>query len=389
MLADLTHAAELRLPPLTGAMAGGLADLYDHVVNPLDLGGMKAGIALFQPEVIRHCFESIGRDSEVDMLLLGLTTMPMVERNMEQVAEFARAWGKPVLVYSIIGRVAEPAVNRLRDAGIPIFASATAAVEAARALVDTATNAGRPWRAPERPAGIPGPGELSRTPLDLADGAAVDGLLRRFGLRLPAGEVVTSATAAATAAERLGGVPLALKVESRDIPHKTEAGGVRLGVTGTKAARRAFDEIIASVKRYSPGARIEGVLIQPMISGVEVLIGVSVDPNFGPLVAFGMGGIMVELLDDVALRPAPLSQDDAFAMIGSVRAARLLDGFRGSPPADRAALADALVCVSFLALDLADLVREIDLNPIAVLPVGQGVYVLDRLFVPRQARSGE
>lgn len=173
------------------------------------------------------------------------------------------------------------------------------------------------------------------------------------------------------------GFPVALKLISPDLLHKTEVGGVLLDVRDADAARAGFETIMARARAAQPHARLRGVLIQQMVrGGQEVIIGVQRDPTFGPLVMFGLGGILVEVLADVSFRLAPLTQQDAEEMIGEVRGARLLDGVRGQPPADRAALVEALVRVGQMAVDHPQ-ISELDINPLLVMPAGQGVVAAD------------
>src|ERR1700737_1300683 len=240
-----------------------------------------------------------------------------------------------------------------------------------------------------------------------------------------------SADSAVAAAEQLG-YPVALKVDSPDIPHKTEAGVVRLNLGDAAQVRTAYAEILASAKAYlsalpldggglgggdraggnpfghraaispppppppplgggadaaaaiAPQAQITGVSVQEMVGeGVEVIIGVSCDPQLGPVLLFGSGGVMVEVYNDVALRRCPITRSEAQAMIAEVKGARLLQGFRGRPAADLEALADTLVRVSHLAMHLEGHLAELDINPLMVLPSGQGVKAVDALVVFR------
>jgi acetyltransferase len=192
-----------------------------------------------------------------------------------------------------------------------------------------------------------------------------------------------SAEAAALAAEQLG-FPVALKVDSPDIAHKTEAGVVRLNLGNPAQVRTAYAEILASAKAYAPEAQIIGVSVQEMVGeGVEVIIGVTCDPQLGPVLLFGSGGVMVEVYNDVALRRCPITRSEAQAMIAEVKGARLLQGFRGRPAVDQGALADTLVRVSHLAMHLEGHLAELDINPLMVLPSGQGVKAVDALVVFR------
>jgi acetyltransferase len=211
------------------------------------------------------------------------------------------------------------------------------------------------------------------------------------GARLKAGQGesrsdavgISSAEAAVAAAEQLG-FPVALKVDSPDILHKTEAGVVRLNLGDTAQVRTAYAEILANAAAHAPQAQIAGVSVQEMVGdGVEVIVGVSCDPQLGPVLLFGTGGVMVEVYNDVALRRCPITRAEAQAMIAEVKGARLLRGFRGQPAADVEALEDTLVRVSNLAMHMEGHLTELDINPLMVLPAGQGVKAADALIVLR------
>jgi len=206
-------------------------------------------------------------------------------------------------------------------------------------------------------------------------------LLAAWGVTSARERLVDSAEAAVEAAAQLG-FPVALKVDSPDILHKTEAGVVRLNSRDAARVRTAYAEILANAKTYAPQARITGVSVQEMVGdGVEVIVGVSCDPQLGSVLLFGSGGVMVEVYNDVALRRCPITRSEAEAMIAEVKGARLLRGFRGRPAADLAALADTLVRVSYLAMHLEGHLAELDINPLLVLPSGQGVKAVDALVV--------
>jgi acetyltransferase len=208
-------------------------------------------------------------------------------------------------------------------------------------------------------------------------------LLAAWGVASAREHRANSAEAAVAAAEQLG-FPVALKVESPDILHKTEAGVIRLNLADMAQVRTAYAEILASAEAYAPQARIIGVSVQEMVGeGVEVIIGVNCDPQLGPVLLFGSGGVMVEVYNDVALRRCPIARAEAEAMIAEVKGARLLRGFRGRPEADIEALADTLVRVSHLAMHLEGHLAEMDINPLMVLPSGQGVKAVDALVLFR------
>jgi acyl-CoA synthetase (NDP forming) len=184
-----------------------------------------------------------------------------------------------------------------------------------------------------------------------------------------------------------------MKVQSADIPHKTEAGAVVLNISGD-GARAAYERVLAAAKNHNALARVDGVLVQPMAPpGREVILGVNRDPQWGPLLLVGLGGVLVEALGDVALAPVPLNRAAARALLGRLKSASVLRAYRGAPPADTDALVDLIVRLSQFAADHADTVAEIDLNPVIVHAEGQGLSVVDALIVkqqpPAQHRAAE
>jgi acetyltransferase len=190
--------------------------------------------------------------------------------------------------------------------------------------------------------------------------------------------VLVAAGADAAAATREVTAPFAVKIVSRDIAHKTEAGGVQLGVTREGLAT-AVSTVTANATKAVPGARIDGVLVSEMAQGVEALIGVVNDASFGPVVALGLGGVLTEVLKDVTYRVAPFDLDTAREMIAELRGAKLFDGYRGRPAADKEALARTLVATSQMAAALAPRLKELDINPVFVGP--SGVVAADALVV--------
>jgi len=215
--------------------------------------------------------------------------------------------------------------------------------------------------------------------LDAVEGQAI---LQAAGLNVPPSELATSPEEVAAIAERIG-FPVVLKLISSDISHKTDVGGVLLAIQDAAAAREGFQTIMRRAREARPQATLGRVQVQQMVGGgQEVIVGVKRDPELGPLVMFGMGGIYAEALADVSFRLAPLSRADAEEMIDEVRSARLLAGLRGTRPADRHALVDALLRVGWLAHTCLD-ISELDINPLLVLPEGQGVIAVDVRLVLR------
>ncbi|GLV79172.1 acetate--CoA ligase family protein [Streptomyces hygroscopicus] len=215
-----------------------------------------------------------------------------------------------------------------------------------------------------------------------------------YGIPTPAEGLAESADDAVALADRIG-FPVVLKIVSPDILHKTDAGGVRVGLTSCAEVRGAFTAIVANARAHDPQARIQGVQVQQMVpdGGQEVIVGAVTDPTFGKVVAFGLGGVLVEVLKDITFRLAPASQDEALSMLDGIRAAEVLRGVRGGAAVDRGALADLIVRVSRLVADFPE-IAEVDLNPVFATP--SGVLAADvRLLVgappppPRRRYSRE
>ncbi len=202
-----------------------------------------------------------------------------------------------------------------------------------------------------------------------------------YGLRLPKSELAATTDEAVEVAGKIG-YPVVLKIASPDILHKTDVGGVKVGLNNATDVRDAFDLIVYRANRYVPDARIWGCLVQEMVpmDGIEVLVGMSKDPQFGPLVTFGLGGILVEALKDVTFRVAPFGRQDAEEMLEEIRAHSLLAGVRGRPPADREAMVDTLLRIGQLVTDFPEIV-EMDINPLMVYSRGQGAIALDMRLV--------
>jgi len=201
-------------------------------------------------------------------------------------------------------------------------------------------------------------------------------VLGAFGLPMAAGTIARSADDAAALARVLG-FPVVAKLSARGVPHKSDVGVVRLDLENEPSVPRAFTEIMTRGRKLAPADQIDGVLIQSMITGgVETMIGVADDPMFGPIVAFGLGGIHVEVLRDVQFGLAPLTDHDVDELIHGIRGLPLLQGYRGHPPADLDALRELLLRVSRLAVEVPEIV-ELDLNPVMALSPGKGCRIVD------------
>jgi acetyltransferase len=274
------------------------------------------------------------------------------------------------------------------EAGIPCYTSMSSCARAIRALVDYGqfqARRKRPQQIPETPLGLRQEvsAALAAARAVLTEAEAKE-MLARYGVPRAPEELVASAEAAGAAAAKIGRL-VALKVQSPDIAHKTEAGAVVLGVGGEAAVSHAYRRVLSSAKAAHPEAEIDGVLVQAMAApGLEMILGVTRDPDFGPMLMVGLGGIHVEILRDVVFAPVPLGKDEALRLLSELKGSALLDGARGAPRADRMALAELIATLSRFAADHGDLIEEIDLNPVIVHPEGQGLSVVDALIVKRK-----
>lgn len=267
-------------------------------------------------------------------------------------------------------------IGELAAAGIPHFEDPVALVRSIGALV----RFGRAFaRAPSPPPLLPAP--LSPAPSGMLDERASKAILAAAGIPFVPDRLARTSAEAIEAARELG-MPVALKICSPDIAHKTEVGGVALSLSTADDVATAFDAIIARVRIAAPGARIDGVLVAPMAPrGTEVILGVKRDPIFGPAVMVGLGGIFAEVIGDVAFRLAPFDMDSARDLIASLRGHALLAGARGRPPLDIDALARALSALSLFAAANADVIDSVDVNPIVVSE--RGALAVDALIVAR------
>jgi len=340
--------------------------------NPVDITGQVTA----QPELIEQTARRMLTDGGYGSLLVFLAAGGLSDAlwpRLEAMAEgLSRDYPDRAVVFCSL--FSPERLARLQAAGVAAFADPSAAVRALAGLAFVAAHQRRTYTAAVHTAAPTAPGPLPATePEALA-------WLSDAGIPVMPFRVAHDADAAARAANTLG-YPVAMKIVSPDIAHKSDVGGVRLGLADAAAVQAAHAAMLTQVQAAAPGARVTGVLVAPIVQGgVECILGMQRDPVFGPMVLFGLGGVDVELQRDVSLRPAPLNDADALAMIQEVRAYPRLTGHRGRPPADIAAIVRALVALSHLACVRPD-VASIDINPFVALPAGQGGLALDALIV--------
>ncbi|ARF55843.1 acetate--CoA ligase family protein [Streptomyces gilvosporeus] len=382
---DLATAAGLHLPALSRAKQDELHQWipdYLSVANPIDNGGHPVGDWRG-----RKIIDAILADPSIGVLICPITGPfpPMSDTLAQDLVDAAERTDKPVCVVwgSPVGT--EDAYRRtlLGSSRVATFRTFANCITAVRAYLDhhrfvddyrsPFDDAPRVLSPSARKAqALLRPGE------QLSEHAAKQ-LLRAYGIRVPREQLVTSAAAAVRAASQVG-YPVVLKASGPQLAHKTELGLVKVGLTSASQVRDAYREL-TDIARYED-VPLDGVLVCQMIErGVEMVVGVTHDSLFGPTVTVGLGGVLVEVLRDVAVGVPPFGEDRARAMLGELRGHALLDGVRGAPPADIDALVEVVLRAQRMALELGSELAELDINPLVVLPRGQGAVALDALAV--------
>jgi acyl-CoA synthetase (NDP forming) len=386
-VADLAAEAGLRLPVLSEARQAELHQWipeYLSVANPVDNGGHPVGDGRG-----RQIIDSILADPEVGVLICPITGPfpPLSDRLVRDLVDAAEHTDKLVCVVwgSPVGT--EPAYREvlLGSSRVATFRTVGNCLTAVRAYLGHHRFV-RDYRspfdeAPRTPSlSFKKAHALMRPGQQLSEHAAKQ-LLRAYGIRVPREQLVTSAAAAVRAAG-LVGYPVVMKASGAQIAHKTELGLVKIGLTSASQVRDAYREL-TDIARYE-GVALDGILVCQMVEpGVEMVVGVTRDELFGPVVTVGLGGVLVEVLRDAAVRVPPFGEDQARDMLTELRGRALLDGVRGRPPADLDALVEVVLRVQRMALELGDELAELDINPLLVLPRGQGAVALDALAVCR------
>lgn len=331
------------------------------VHNPMDAGSTLASKV---PDFCELC-EMFAADDNVDIIAVQ-GRVPLADdkiKTPESYIKLRESTNKPVFAFTRMAHNCDDALREFQDgAGMPFLFSIPTMVRSLQALVHYAAAQRR---------GLALPPASTRNLSNLTDDALAEHLGDR-GLTIPAQSFAADPAAAAAAAEAIG-FPVALKIVSDDISHKTEAGGVRLGLADSEAVRREAEDLQQSLA----GSQLSGFLVQEMVDGLEMLVGVREDADFGPLVVVGLGGVFVELFRDVTLRLAPVDETEVRAMLSELRGAKALDGFRGQAPRDVDALVKAIIGVSDFYLKNRAWLAEIEINPLIVLADGKGVRAVD------------
>lgn len=379
MAADAVEKAGLRVAELDRNTASALRSTLPSAAstgNPIDVLG-DAG-----PERYTAALTAAQDDDDVDAILVILTPQAMTKP-----AEIARAIAsnlkgdKPVVASFMGGKSVMPGRDELVAAGLPDYDSPERAVAALKAMYDYAAWKRRPTRVVTR-------FSVNRRRVEriitrrLRTGNVQLGevkaksILQAYGFQIPDGYLATNVAEAVEIAERIG-FPVAMKIVSPDIIHKSDLGGVRLNVHNSEAVRDAYDLMMLRISQRAPHAWIEGIYVEKMLDkGLEVIIGMNRDPQFGPMLMFGLGGIFVEVMKDVTFHLAPITSDEAIQMLKSTRSYEILQGKRGQKGVDLAAIATGLQRISQLGRDFPQIV-ELDINPFIVGEMGTEPIVAD------------
>jgi acyl-CoA synthetase (NDP forming) len=390
LMTDECIGRGMQVPPLSAQTAARLKEFvpsFGSLVNPVDVTA-----AIFNDtSLINRTLQVIVDDPNVDCVAMINASLQgeLAQKIAREIVSVAANTTKPIFIaWSARASVAPEAYAALDAARIPHYRSPVRCGRALAALSGYAESLRRfavtRSEAPFKLTVEAARAAMSKATEDVSEHGAKK-LLAQYGIPVTREELATSGAGAQAAAKRIG-FPVALKVQSPDIPHKTEARAIRLGVASERDVAAAYDEVLANARAHRKDARIEGVLVQEMAGeGVEAILGAVNDPLFGPAVMFGLGGIFAEVLKDVAFRLAPITPSEARRMIEEIRGYPVLAGARGRAPADVDALADALVRLSAAAVDLGENFSELDVNPLFVYEKGRGAKAVDALIKPRKS----
>ncbi|HWO43775.1 MAG TPA: acetate--CoA ligase family protein [Candidatus Eisenbacteria bacterium] len=386
LISDLAQIERLELPALADSTAkelSGLLGVGTSIGNPLDTGWS----GLSSRETYLKCVNALLADARIDMLALQEelplnNSRPDKEGNLVAVAELAQESKKPISMFSMVTQSLNDYAREFKTrCPLPFLQGADNAVKAQRHLASFAEavrrRSGEGARAVKPLSARATQALRSKKVLNELEAYSV---LSEYGLALAKFRLAVKRADAVAAAKEITG-PVALKLVASGVTHKTELDGIRLNLTGSEAIEAAWIEMEEGFRRRTADTTPDGFLVQEMVDGVETIIGAHDDPQFGPVVMFGMGGQAVEIYQDVVFRLAPVTLEDAAGMIRSVKGFPLLSGFRGRPRVDLHALASAIVVVSELAVAGKDLIQSIDINPFVCLE--RGGKAVDAAIVTR------
>jgi acyl-CoA synthetase (NDP forming) len=372
--ASLANLSEETLKNIKEMLPG-----YATPNNPLDM----TATLVFELEKYKSAVRIMLEDENVGAVVMGHNPAEKIpERDREVDFGFARALAelnremeKPIVILPGMSRKRDPELRAFySEHHIPILDSPKYGLSALRRYGEFCA-----YSPEERTLTAAVPAEGSEPKKCVLSEHESKALLKEYGIMVPEEIVISDIEEVPKAAAKLG-YPLVMKIDSPDIPHKTDMGGVKLGIAGEEDALAAFREILENARVYKPQARVRGILMQQMLpKGTEMILGINRDPQFGPMVLVGLGGIYTEVFRDAALYPAPLNKKEAMEMIQSLKAYKILKGYRGSHPLDVEALADMVVKVGDLAVEHCEEIKELDMNPVFLYE--KDAYAADALIV--------
>ena len=353
---------------------------YASPNNPLD---MTASLS-YDADAYAGALRTVMDDPNIGMVLIGYTLLleiadPAIHYMYEGIEKVVKEKGdscKPIAMIPFAENTRNPEYQeKLFKIGVPVLPPPVYAFKMLRHLSDFIA-----YKPQEKTLELAAGKPSSQESYALSEhDSKVE--LAKYGIPV-ANEIIAKSVEEAVSFADSVDTPLAMKIESADILHKSDVGGVKLNIKGGEAAKKAYEEIMSSVTEKRPDAVINGILMVPMLKpGVEMILGVNNDPQFGPMVMVGMGGVFVEVFKDVALYPAPVSEGEALEMLKSLKSFKLLNGYRGSAKCDLKVLCQTIAGVSQFASENKDHLKELDINPLFVYPEGEGVGVADALIV--------
>lgn len=382
--ADLAEEYGIEFPKFEDKTLKGLKELLPYYATPNNPLDMTASIS-YDSDKFASAIELVIGDENVDMIILGYTLLldvvdPCIKYMTEGIEKVVNKIGHiPLVMMPFMENTRNTEyMNKLADLGVPILPTSSYGMSVMKKYKEFID-----YNYEERTLELALPEAKDYERVFLSENKSKE-ILGDYGISVPKAKVVTSVDEAIAFAEE-NGFPLVMKIESDDIPHKSDIGGVKLNINSNEEVKAAYEEIIYNAETKAKGAKINGILIQEMLDkGIEVIVGINNDPTYGPMVLCGLGGVFVEIFKDVSLYPAPFNKAEAYKMIESLKGYTLLKGYRGSKEADLDELTDLLVKISEFAAENKDSVAELDINPVFLYEESKGLAIADALMIVKE-----
>lgn len=390
LASDKSSEFGLEIPQLNSDAREELAKVipeFASTMNPIDVTAQLFN----EPHLLKKALEIVVEDENIDMLMILNANMhgSLGTEVAEAIASVANATDKPIVVsWSARDHLNEKGFNILKENSIPNFKTPVRGVLALSNLsyFSEAIRKGNKERTfididkQHRTETLTIVESLTKIPTEYE----AKKILNNYGISAPPQHLAKDVESACKAAQNMG-YPVVIKVMSSELLHKTEAKAVKINIQDEETLRKAYEEVLVNTKTYDESIHIDGVLVTPMITNsVECILGIQNDPQFGPAIMFGLGGVYTEVLKDINFRIPPLTYDEALEMVREIKSYPILEGVRGNQASDIEALVNAIVRLSMFAHDYRDYILELDINPLFVLPEGKGVVAGDALIIPNR-----